>query len=244
MKADEPMSLPLVFSPREQGVEYALDHSGSHFYIRTNEHAKNFKVMKVSEASWAKKNWTELIPHNLASTINEISCFKDFMAVSHRSEGLKKISILNLNSFKRYEIGFDEVTYDVSEGTNLEFDTKLFRIEYTSLVKPNTTFDYDTESRTLIQKKVEEVLGGYEPSKYATEPHWARASDGVKIPISLVYKKGIKRDGKNPTLLEGYGAYGLSNDVFFSSKRLSLLDRGFVYAIAHVRGGGEMRALA
>ncbi|MDB5037392.1 MAG: oligopeptidase Serine peptidase family [Bacteriovoracaceae bacterium] len=240
LNADQPEDHLKVFAARKKDVEYSIDHSGDYFYIRTNEGAKNFMVMRAPEKHLERSAWREFIPHREKINIFDISCFAHWIVISTRENGLKKFTVVNLETMGSHDIEFPEPTYDVSEGSNLEFDSPYFRLEYSSLVSPTTIYDYDVVNRKLIAKKTEEVLGGYNPKKYLSERIWAKAEDGALIPISLVYKKGLKKDGTHPVFLEGYGAYGLSLDASFSSDRLSLMDRGFIYAIAHVRGGGDM----
>jgi oligopeptidase B len=238
--ADDPKIPPELFAARKSGVEMSVDHSGEFFYVRTNEDAKNFKIMRVPEKNRAVEKWVEFIPHRQSRALNDMTAFKNWLVISKREDGLKKLMIVDLRTMGMHDVVFPEPTYDVMESTNLEFDTNFFRFQYNSLITPRTIFDYDMETRNLIEKKVEEVLGDYHPSNYVTERLLAKAEDGTEIPISVVYKKGLSKSGDNPCLLDGYGAYGISNDADFSSKRVSLLDRGFIYAIAHIRGGGEM----
>jgi oligopeptidase B len=188
----------------------------------------------------SKKNWKEVIPHSDSVKIDGIDVFKNHLAVYERERGLKRIRIWNLTNNEVHYVDFPEPVYTFWQTRNPDFDTNLLRFNYTSLVTPRSVFDYNMDTKNRQLKKQEEVLGGYDPSLYQSERIFAKAEDGTMIPISLVYKKGMVKDGNNPLLLYGYGAYGISSEPTFSSIHLSLLDRGFIYAIAHVRGGGEM----
>jgi oligopeptidase B len=221
-------------------MEYSVEHHGNDFYIVTNDNAVNFKLVKADVADPGKANWVEVIPHRPEVKLDGVDAFRDYLAVHERNAGLRRMQVRDFRSGAQHYVQFPEPVYTFSAGPNEEFDAKLIRLTYTSLITPRTVYDYDIESKTLVLKKQEEVLGGYDPSQYETQRTFATAADGTKIPISLVHRRGIKRDGQNPTLLYGYGSYGASMDPNFSSNRLSLIDRGFVFAIAHIRGGGEM----
>jgi len=229
-----------IIQPRETGIEYYVEHCGDRFYIRTNKDAENFKLVETSVSKPEAVNWRDLIPHRKSIMINGFDVFENHLVTYEREDGLEKIRIINIVDNSDYYIEFPEPTYTIWAADNPEFNTSILRFEYMSLVTPQTVFDYHMNTRVRELKKQYEVLGGYEPTQYRSERIWARAEDGTMIPISLVYKEGIRKDGNNPLLLMGYGAYGSSYEPYFSSNRLSLLDRGFVYAIAHVRGGGEM----
>jgi len=238
--ADQPDARPQRFRPRQPGVEYRLAHHSDSFYVLTNENAVNFKLMKAAIADPAPEHWQEVIPHRDDVMIEEVAAFRGYLAVFRRVNGLPGILIRDLATGAEHEVSFDEPTYTVFEEGNPNFDSSVLRFEYTSLVTPRSVYDYDMAKRTRVLRKVREVLGGYRPADYQSERIFATAADGTRIPISLAYRKGLAQDGAKPCLLDGYGAYGISSDPMFSSNRLSLLDRGFVYAIAHVRGGGEM----
>ncbi len=240
LDADTPEGNFTVIAPRRQGVEYHVDHHGDRFFILTNEEAQNFKLMEVPTNNLSRDNWKEVIPHQDSVMIEDFDLFKSHLVVYTRENGLEQIRIINLNNNESHYVDFPEPVYTLWPTGNREFDTQLLRFTYTSLVTPRSVYDYDMEKRTRELKKQYEVLGGYDPSGYRSERIFARAQDGTMIPISLVYKKGMKRDGHNLLYMIGYGAYGSCEDPYFSSIRLSLLDRGFIYAIAHVRGGGEM----
>ena len=229
-----------VMLPRRQGVEYDASHHGEYFYIRTNDQAKNFRLMRTSVAAPLSENWHEVIPARAEVTIEGVDSFEDHLVVYERERGLEKICIRDgLGTFLHY-IEFPEPVYTVNASGNAEYKTNLLRFNYTSLVTPMSVFDYNVRTRERELKKQYEVRGGYDASQYQSERIFAKASDGVEVPISLVYRKGFECNGRSPLLLYGYGAYGHSIDPRFSSDRLSLLDRGFVFAIAHIRGGAEL----
>jgi oligopeptidase B len=240
LKADHPTEDFKVVQPRQHEMEYSIEHHGDKFFIVTNDNAKNFKLMEAPVEDPSKKNWKEVIPHRDSVKIDGIDVFKNHLVVYERERGLKKIRIVNMTNNEVHYVDFPEPVYTFWQSGNPDFNTNLLRFNYTSLVTPRSVFDYNMDTKTRELKKQEEVLGGYDPSQYQSERIFAKAEDGTMIPISLVYKKGMARDGNNPLFLYGYGSYGLSSDPNFSSTRLSLLDRGFIYAIAHVRGGGEM----
>jgi oligopeptidase B len=230
-----------VFEPRKKDTLYFIEHQGGDFYIRTNENGqKNFTLMKTPVARLARANWQTVIPHNRAESIDNIDGFRDHLVVTRRVKGLIRLDIRNTKTGERHEAEMPEPVYSVLVTGNPEYDTATLRFTYMSLVTPRSVFDYGVNTRQRTLMKQYEVLGGYDPANYVSERLYAKAGDGVEIPVSLVYKKGLIRDGSNPALLYGYGSYGSSTDVTFSSDRLSLLDRGFVYAIAHIRGGGDL----
>lgn len=238
LRADNPTGEFKVFQPRTRGLEYGIAHYEDHFYILTNaDEATNFKLMKVSEESTAKENWKDLIPHRKNVLLEDIEIFKDYLVVSERDNGLNKINIKKWDGTVDYYLPFDNETYTAYVSTNPDFDTKSLRYSYNSLTTPNSVIDFDMETKEKELKKEQEVLGGkFDKNNYVSERVWATADDGTKVPMSLVYKKGIKKDGNNPLLQYGYGSYGATIDPYFSTARLSLLDRGFIFAIAHIRG--------
>ncbi len=240
LDADKPDDRFMVLQPREPNHEYSVDHYQDHFYIRTNLSAKNFRLMKTPVARTAKRNWTEVIPHRDDVLLEGFEIFKDHLVVVERKEGLIQMRIRPWSAEGEHYIDFGEPAYLAYLSTNLEFDTPLLRYGYTSMTTPNSVYDYNVETRERILLKRDEVLGGFDSNNYVTERLSAPAKDGKMVPLSIVYRKGLKKDGTNPLLLYGYGSYGSSMDASFSSPRLSLLDRGFVYAIAHVRGGEEL----
>jgi len=240
LSADQPDGRFRLFCPRKTGIEYFIDHHSDKFYILTNENAINFRLLETPIARPEKHNWQEKISHCPNVMLTGIDLFCNHLVVYERENGLEQIRVENLNTGTTHYIDFPEPVYTIDSDNNPDYDTKILRFRYTSLVTPNSVYDYDMESQTRELKKQDEVLGGYDQMQYQSERIYAVAKDGVRIPISLVYKKGMKKDGSNPFLLYGYGAYGIPSEARFSSIRLSLLDRGFIYAIAHVRGGGEL----
>jgi oligopeptidase B len=240
LNANTPDGKFIEFSPRERGLEYSIDHQGNKFYVVTNLDAQNFRLMETPDTKTTRANWKEKIPHRKDTLLERIEVFNDYLVLSERARANTLMRIVDQKTGKKHYIDFGEPAYTISSSVNLDFDTEWFRYEYTSLTTPNSTYDYNMKTRERKLLKQQEVLGGYKPEDYQTERLWATANDGTSIPISIVYRKGIKKDGTNPTLLYGYGSYGISMDPTFSITRLSLLDRGFVYAIAHIRGGQEM----
>lgn len=238
--ADKPLGDWKVVQPRISGMEYSVEHHGDQFYMVTNDGARNFKLVRAPVSNPGKANWVDVIPHRPEVKIEHVDAFAEHLVISERSGGLTNLRVRSMADGSEQLIDFPEPVYTVGAIDNEEFNTATLRFSYTSLVTPRSVFDYDMKARTRTLLKQEEVLGGYDPSQYESARLQARAADGTGIPLSLVYRKGLKLDGRNPTLLYGYGSYGSSMDPRFNSNRLSLLDRGFVYAIAHIRGGGEM----
>ena len=240
LNANTPNGEFKVFQPRERGLEYSISHYGNNFYVLTNkDNALNFKLMKTSEGKPTKENWVDMIPHRDDVLLEDIDIFKEYLVISERANGLNKIRIKRWdNSQDDYFLPFDNETYTAGTTSNPEFDTKILRYGYNSLTTPTSVIDFNMETREKEVKKETEVLGGkFNKNNYESKRVWATATDGTKIPISMVYKKGTKMDGQNPFLLYAYGSYGATIDPYFSTTRLSLLDRGFIFAIAHVRGG-------
>jgi len=242
LEADNPYGEFRIFQPRERDLEYAISHFGDQFYVHTNMDAKNFRLMKTSETATDKSNWKEVIAHRDDVLLEGMDIFEKYLVLSERKNGNTELRIIPNTGAEHY-IKFDDEAYLTYTSTNMDFDTDILRIGYSSMTTPNSIYDYnmDTKDRTLL--KQQEVVGGFNSDDYISERLYATARDGVKVPISLVYKKGYKKDGSNPLLLYGYGSYGNSMDPYFSSVRLSLLDRGFAFAIAHIRGGQEMGRL-
>ncbi|WP_106794112.1 S9 family peptidase [Aquimarina sp. Aq78] len=238
LRADDPTGEFKVFQPRIRGVEYGIAHYDDHFYVLTNaDEATNFKLMKVSEGNTVKENWKDVIPHRKDVLLEDVEIFKEYLVISERNNGLNKINIKRWDGTANYYLPFDNETYTAYVSTNPDFDTKNLRYSYNSLTTPNSVIDFDMESKKKEVKKEQDVLGGkFDKNNYVSERVWATAEDGTKIPISLIYKKGVKKDRNNPLLQYGYGSYGSTIDPYFSTARLSLLDRGFIYAIAHIRG--------
>ena len=238
---DKLAEAPRVIAPREAMHEYYVDHHTDRFYIRTNEGgAKNFKLVTAPVNDPARKNWKELMPHSKDVMIEDIDLFKNHLVVTVREKGLPELRITDLRDNKTHDLEFPEPAYTAALNVNKEFDSTTLRFSYQSLVTPASIYDYDMRTRERQLVKQTPVLGGYDPAQYKSERVHAVASDGTRIPISLVYKKDLQRDGKRPMLLQAYGSYGYPHPVAFTSARLSLLERGVVYAIAHIRGGGEM----
>lgn len=240
LDAHEPGGEFKIFLARERAHEYHVDHIGDRFIIRTNDQAKNFRLMSTPVENTARSHWQEIIPHRDDVFIGDFDLFKDYLVLEERLRGLTQIRVMPWSGGPGHYLSFDEPAYRAHLGANLEFDTKTLRYEYTSMKTPLSIFDYDmaTGERRLL--KQEEVLGGFNADDYVTERLYARAADGTEVPLSILYRKGLKRHGQNPLLLYGYGSYGFSIDAAFASPRLSLVDRGFVFAIAHIRGGQEM----
>ncbi len=238
LSADEPDGELKILQPRTRGLEYSISHYNNSFYIVTNaDKATNFKLMKTNEEKTTKEHWEEVIPHREDVLLEGIDIFSDFLVVSERSNGLNKIHIKSWDNTSDYYLPFDNETYTAYATTNVEFDTDILRYRYTSLTTPNSTIDFNMVTKEKTIKKEQEVIGGeFDKDNYVSERIWATAADGAKVPISIVYRKGMEKNGKNPLLLYGYGSYGATMDPNFSSIRLSLLDRGFIFAIAHIRG--------
>ncbi|GGG38291.1 oligopeptidase B [Dokdonia pacifica] len=228
-----------MLQKRERGLEYSVAHYGEDFYVLTNkDNATNFKLMKTSETATGKENWTEVIPHRDDVLLEDVDIFKDFLVVSERTNGLNKIRITRWDGTVDYYLPFDNETYTAYTGTNVDFDTEILRYGYNALNTPSSVIDFNMVTKEKEVKKEQEVLGGkFKKENYIMERIWATARDGVKVPVSIIYHKDTKKNGKAPLLQYAYGSYGSTIDPSFSSIRLSLLDRGFIYAIAHVRGG-------
>ncbi len=238
--ADQPNNELTLFQKRERNLEYSISHYGDTWYIRTNkDHAKNFKVMTTGENATDKENWKDLIQHRDDVYVEGLELFTNYMVINERIEGISKMRIMPWNGEDHY-IDFGEAAYTSSPGVNMEFDTEILRIGFTSMTTPSTVYDYNMKSRSLKLMKQQEVIGDFKPNQYESERIMVEARDGARVPVSVVYKKGYKKNGTQPLLLYAYGSYGYSIDPYFSSVRLSLLDRGFGYAIAHIRGGQEM----
>jgi len=238
LEADNPRKGLRTIAPRVSGVEYYMEHQGRYFYILTNREAANFRIMRTRADGYGQ--WEEFIAHSDSVFLEGIDAFKKYLAIYERHNGLKKIRIVDLSSGTQHYVGFSEPDYSFWPGRNWEYDSEKLRYSYTSFITPSTVYDYNMGTRTQEMLKRQEVLGGYNQDDYRCERIMAKAADGTGIPISLVYKMDAFQKGGHPLILNGYGAYGSSSDPYFSSARLSLLDRGCVYAEAHVRGGGEM----
>ena len=240
LDADQPRGEFTMFLPRARGHEYQVDHIDDRFIIRTNDQAKNFRLMATQVSQPEREHWRELIPHRDDVYLGDFDLFNDYLVMEERARGLTQIRVVPWSGSGEHYLEFAEPAYRADLGVNLELDTKIVRFGYTSMKTPQSIYDYDMATRQRTLLKQEEVLGGFNPDDYVTERRYAPASDGTEIPLSLLYRKGLKKDGMNPTLLYGYGSYGASIDAAFASPRLSLVDRGFVFAIAHIRGGQEL----
>jgi oligopeptidase B len=231
-----------TFQPRVRGLEYSVSHFRDHFYIVTNkDKATNFKVMKTPESKTGQQNWVDVIPHREDTLVEGIEIFKNYLVVEERNDGLNKLKIMPWSGAESYYLPFELETYSAFVGTNVDFDTDILRFGYQSLATPFSVIDFNMTNRTKQIMKEQEVLGGkFDKKNYEEKRVWATATDGTKVPISMVWRKGMKQDGKNPLLQYGYGSYGISMDPGFDSSLLSLLDRGFIYAIAHIRGGEDL----
>ncbi len=239
--AARPETAWTVLRPRERDHEYFVDHGNDRFYVRTNGGGRrNFRLVVAPVDDPREERWTELIPYRAAVMLEDIEVFADHYVVHEREQGLTRIRVTDLASDAWHHIEFPEPTYEVDAEHNAEFVAPFYRFRYQSLVTPASVYDYDVATRGLVLRKQTEVLGGYDPARYTSERVHAMAPDGTRVPIALVFAKDAPRDGTSPLLLSGYGAYGIPHPVTFSSSRLSLLERGLVYAIAHVRGGGEL----
>lgn len=241
LNADTPDGQFQLFEPRnrESKLEYEINHYQDKWLIKTNLEAQNFRLMECPELTTSIDFWKEVIPHREDVLLEDVDLFNDFLVLSERIEGITQLRVMTWEGEEHY-IDFGEKAFMAYSSINMDFDTAIIRIGYTSLTTPNSVFDYNMKTREMTLLKEQEVIGGYDKNEYQSERLFATAQDGTKIPISLVYKKGFEKDGKQPLLLYAYGSYGHSMDPYFSSVRLSLLNRGFAYAIAHIRGGEEM----
>ena len=240
LRADRPADQFAVILPREKGHRYYLDHREGLFYIRTNRSGRNFAVMTAPVNDLAPRNWKVFVAHRDNVRIKDIDLFKDFAVSVERGDALDHLRIHDFRTDAWTEIAYPEPVYSVVPGETPDYESRTYRYNYQSLLTPSSVFDYDVASFKSTLRKQQEVLGGYDPKQYASERLWATARDGVKVPVSIVYKKGFARDGKGPLFLYAYGSYGIGTPPTFSSNRVSLLDRGMAFAIAHVRGGDEM----
>jgi oligopeptidase B len=241
LDADNPDGEWTIIQPRERGLEYGVDHFGDYFYIVTNMNAKNFKLVKTPVENPGKENWEDVIAHRPEVLLEGIDIFKNHLVVTERDMGLRKVRIMPWDGGTEHYIEFNDPTYRVATSGNPEFDTELVRYNYMSMTTPNATIDYNMNTREKTVLKQQEVLGGkFDSENYQSERFMATARDGKQVPISIVYRKGFEKNGQAPLLLYAYGSYGNIMDPWFSSVRLSLLDRGFVFALAHIRGGQDL----
>ena len=240
--ADNPEGEFTIFQKRVRGLEYDIAHFGEYFYVLTNkDEATNFKLMKTPELATAKENWVDIIAHREDVLIEDIDIFRDFLVVTERFNGLNTIRIMPWSGEGEYYLPFESETYTAYTSTNVDFDTDILRYGYQSMATPSSIIDFNMKTKAKEIMKEQQVLGGtFDKNNYTEERVWATATDGTKVPISMVYRKELKKDGTNPLLQYAYGSYGYSMDATFSSTRLSLLDRGFIFAIAHIRGGEDL----
>ena len=240
VSADSPDDAPKLFLPREENHEYFLTDGADRFYVISNDEAKNFKLMEAPLDDTSKDAWKEVVAHRDSALIEDVNVFQDYLVVTIVENGLTQMEVTERASGATRRIDFDEEVYTASSDDNYEFDSDLFRYSYESLTTPESTYDYslETQAHTLIKERA--VVGSFDRSNYKTERLFATAREGTQVPVSIVYRDGMEKDGQNPLLQYAYGSYGSSTSPYFSSDRLSLLDRGFVYAIAHIRGGSEM----
>jgi oligopeptidase B len=238
--ANKPVNALQLVQERQPDMLYGVDHYKNDFYIRTNLDAQNFRLMKTSVKKPGMKNWKEVIAHREDVLLEDFEIFSKYLVVSERQKGLVNLRVMSWDKKQDYYLDFGEPAYTAYTSTNVDFETDILRYGYTSLTTPNSVYDFNMADKTRKLLKQQEVLGGYNPDDYQSERLYAPSHDGVMVPISLVYKKGLAKNGSNPLVLYGYGSYGASMDAYFSSTRLSLLDRGFVWAIAHIRGGEEL----
>ena len=239
LKSDQPQDSFQVVLPREKGHKYSVEHRDGLFYLRTNRDAKNFRLATAPASSPSPENWKELLPHRGNVLLQGIELFRNYLVASEKTAALVHFRVLDFQSDKWSEVSLPESVYAASASETPEFDSPTFRFTYQSMITPESVYDCELETgeRTLLKRK---EVPGYDPEQYATERQWAVARDGVKVPLSVAYRKGIKRDGTAPLYLYGYGSYGAGMPAVFNSNRVSLLDRGMVVVIAHIRGGNEM----
>ncbi|MFO7609882.1 MAG: S9 family peptidase [Candidatus Krumholzibacteriia bacterium] len=240
LEADTPTGEFRVFQPRQRDLEYDVDHQGDRFVIRTNLFARNFRLMECPPDRTWLANWRELVPNREDVLLEDVEVFADWLVLTERYDGLSHLRVVPMDGGPDHTLDFGEPTWSVWSELNPQLDTDVLRYGYTSLTTPRSTYTYDMKARTRTLLKQQEVLGGFDPADYEAEYIRVDARDGAQVPVSLVYRKGLARDGSAPLLLYGYGSYGASSGAYFRATTLSLLDRGFVYAIAHVRGGEEL----
>ena len=240
LPADRPDGRWRLVLKRRASIEYDVDHHGDHFYLRINDTGRNFRLVSAPIAHLKPESWQEIVPHRTDVMLEDVDLFQHYRVLHERDRGLRQLVITALDSGDTHRIAFDEPAYSLSGEANPEWETSTFRYVYDSMTTPDTVYDYNMATRERTMLKRRPVLGDFDPAHYVTERRTARAPDDTEVPVSLVYRKGTRLDGSAPLWLEGYGAYGYPNDVYFSSNRLSLLDRGVIYAVAHIRGGGDL----
>ena len=240
LRSDEPAAEPVLIEARRHGIEYSVDHQEDDFLILTNDGARNFRLMTAPVAHPDRASWRELVPERAGVRLNAIDVHARHVVIGQRSDGLQRLEVLDSASGELHIVDQPDAAYTAFAGSNPVYESTVMRFYYTSLNAPWSTFDYDMNTRERTLVKEQPVPGGYNRADYVTDRLWATAPDGTLVPLSIVYRRGLPRSGANPTMLYGYGAYEIPSDPMFDAARISLLDRGFVYAIAHVRGGGEM----
>jgi oligopeptidase B len=240
LRADRPADDFQLLEPRSQDVEYYADHRGDFFYLRVNDTGRNCRVVRAPVAAPGRENWEEVVAHREQVMLEDLQVFRDFYVLSEREDGLPHLRIVEFAGGAAQRVPFPEAAYSLLPEPNREFAATAFRYRYQSFITPPSVYEHNVRQRASRLLKRTEVLGGYDASRYTVERRFAVAADGVRIPLSLVYGKTLPRDGSAPVFLNGYGSYGISQNVTFNSNRFSLLDRGFVFAIAHIRGGGEL----
>ena len=242
LRADEPLGELRCFQPRQRDLEYAISHFEDQFYVLTNKDARNFQLMVTPEDATGQANWTTLIPHREDTLLENVDVFRNFLVLSERTAGLTQLRVRGngADTATDYYLDFPDEAYMAYTTVNPEFDTDVLRYGYQSMTTPASTFDYRMTTREATLRKQQPVLGDFDPANYVSERRFSVSRDGTRVPLSIVYRRGVDRDGTAPLLLYAYGSYGHSLDPYFSVARLSLLDRGFVYVIAHIRGGEEM----
>jgi oligopeptidase B len=240
LPAAEPLGEWRLVAPRVGEQEYDVDHRGDFFYLRTNDTGRNFRLVRAPVARAGRESWEEVVPHRDEVMIEGVDCFRGHVVLLEREDGLPHLRVIDKDAGEGHRVAFPEAAYSAWPEANPEFDTTLLRYTYESLVTPRSVLDYDVAARTATLLKEQPVLGGYDRTRYETERLAATAPDGVKVPVTVVYRRGLARDGTAPIFLYGYGAYGFALPITFSSNRVSLLDRGVVFALAHVRGGGDL----
>jgi len=240
LDANKPDGEFAVYMKRKDNIKYHIDHHDNDFYITTNDKGRNYRLVKAPAGPMDAKNWKEIIAHRKDVKLDGVDMFKTFFVAVEKTKGLPRLTVYDTKTLKAMPISFPEVAYEASPGQNAEYDASAYRFNYQSFVTPSSVYDYDVATQQRTLKKQQPVLGDYKPEDYQVERVMATAKDGAKIPLSIVYKKSLRKRGPQATLLYGYGSYGISMPVSFRSSRLALLDRGVVFAIAHIRGGGEM----
>ncbi|NCF50406.1 prolyl oligopeptidase family serine peptidase [Gammaproteobacteria bacterium] len=240
LDASDPTATPRLIEPRSPNHEYQVTDGGDRFYIRSNDRAENFKVMEAPLNSPSRENWTPLVEHRSDVLLERVTAFRDYLAIDERANGLTRLTVLDRSTGEQFVVGQAEPAYTVQSSSNYEFDSAALRYRYESFTRPSSVYDFDFESRQSTLIKQTEIAGGFDPDNYAAERFFVTARDGAAIPVEIVYRKGMERNSETPVWQYGYGAYGAVYDPWFSATRLSMLDRGFIFVLTHVRGGSEL----